>query len=67
MNLTEAEWDFYSDNSSEIIREFRSYYEPEELPENDEDLINWYGSELEELIKEWYEDYKESIRMRSLR
>lgn len=48
--------DYYSDNKEEIIKEFREETPKDELPENDEDLENWYKDELMEIAKDWYED-----------
>jgi len=48
--------DYYYINKDEIIQEFRESMDSEHLPENDEDLENWYKDELLEIAKDWYEE-----------
>ncbi len=57
--------EFYFEHRDEVIKEFRDDWKRQEmdepLPENDEDLENWYGEQLKEITKEWYEYFVDEI------
>ena len=48
--------DYYIDHRDEIIKYFREMVEKGQLPENDEDLENWYIKNLLEIAEEWYDE-----------
>lgn len=63
--MEEKYWDYYSDNKEEILREFREQFPKDEMPENDDDLWNWYEKELEEMIIDWYEQEEDWIETKN--
>ncbi len=63
--IKEEHREYYYEHKREIIQEFRKSFfnvgEGHQLPENDEDLENWYLDELLEIAKDWYEQEVDEI------
>jgi len=55
----EAINEHYLSNRDDIITQFRKEIDYSELPESDDDLENWYKTELLEIAAEWLEEDKE--------